>query len=200
LDEKNVRTIIIYAFQLQSLDELVQERKDELKFLVNQNNTLNSKIKELEVKLKQLNNIYIRNQSEVDRLNNVIKSKSTYLNTLENSINDLINGEDYPGILEIVQQKVTSILNSKENLLIASIVTVLYILRNHPNKAILIIDPEYYDYEMCITTNSEDFLKDSSFKKYIKTHYKPILDIANILYEKILKQVQNDILFSSPKI
>lgn len=49
------------------------------------------------------------------------------------------------------------------------------------------------------TTNSKDFLKDSSFKKYIKTHYKPILDIANILYEKILKQVQNDILFSSQK-
>ena len=53
---------------------------------------------------------------------------------------------------------------------------------------------------MSITTNSEDFLKDSSFKKYIKTHYKPILDIADILYEKILKQVQNDIIFSSPKI
>ena len=42
---------------------------------------------------------------------------------------------------------------------------------------------------MSITTNSEDFLKDSNFKKYIKTHYKPILDIVDTLYEKILKQV-----------
>ena len=63
MDEKNIRTIVIYVSQLQSLDELVQERNDELKFLVNQNNTLNSKIKELEVKSKQLNKIYNRNQS-----------------------------------------------------------------------------------------------------------------------------------------
>jgi hypothetical protein len=40
------------------------------------------------------------------------------LNRLKNSINDLINGEDYPKILEVVQQKVNSIQNSKEELYI----------------------------------------------------------------------------------
>jgi hypothetical protein len=105
LSEKDIRTIIIYAFQLQSLDELVQGRKDELKFLVNQNKTLISKIKELEDKSKQFKNIYNKNHFEVDRLDHTIKIKYTYLNTLENSINDLKNGDGFSKILEITHQK-----------------------------------------------------------------------------------------------
>ena len=73
MDEKDIRTIIIYAFQLQSLEKLVQERKDKLKFLVNQNKTLISKKKIY--KTNQNNQIIfiIETQSEVDRLNYIIK-------------------------------------------------------------------------------------------------------------------------------
>jgi hypothetical protein len=200
MDEKGIKNFLKYAFQLNSLDELVQERNNKLKFLVNQNTNLISESRELQNKIKQLKNIYKKNQSEEDSLDYIIKSKSTYLDTLENSIDNLTNGEDYQKILEITQQKVTSILNSKEDLLMASIVTTLYVLRNNPDKTRLIIDLEDYDSETSITNNSGNFLNDLSFKKYIKTHYEPILDITNSLYEKILNVVQDDVLFSSPKI
>jgi hypothetical protein len=200
MDEKGIKNFLKYAFQVNSLDELVQERNNKLKFLVNQNTNLISESRELQNKIKQLKNIYKKNQSEEDSLDYIIKSKSTYLDTLENSIDNLTNGEDYQKILEITQQKVTSILNSKEDLLMASIVTTLYVLRNNPDKTRLIIDLEDYDSETSITNNSGNFLNDLSFKKYIKTHYEPILDIANSLYEKILNVVQDDVLFSSPKI
>ena len=35
--------------------------------------------------------------------------------------------------------------------------------------------------------NSEDFLDDASLNNYIQTHYEPILDTADMLYDKILK-------------
>jgi hypothetical protein len=73
---------------------------------------------------------------------------------------------------------------------VASVATVLIALRKDPKKSELITGFNYYEGDI---DNSEDFLNDVSLNNYIQTHYEPILDTADMLYNKILKIVQNNI-------
>lgn len=200
MDEKDLRIILQNASQLRILGESIQLKNNKLKELTNQINFLYPELDELQNKILQYKNDQKQYQDKIDRLTHTIKIRNNELRIIKNSMDNLKNGKDYSKIEEIIQTNVISILNSKEDLLIASLATVLHVLRNYPDKTTLIIDPNHLDYQASITSNSANFLNDTSFKKYIKTHYECILDIANIFYEKIIKIIQKEVLISSSKI
>ncbi len=180
----------------------IQLKNNKIKDLTNRINFLYPELDELQNKLLQYKNDQKQYQDKMDKLTHTIKIRNNELRIIKNSMENLKNGKDYSKIEEIIQTNVISILNSKEDLLIASLATVLHVLRNYHDKTILIIVPNHLDYQCqaSITSNSANFLNDTSFKKYIKTHYECILDIANIFYEKIIKIIQKEVLISSSKI
>jgi hypothetical protein len=200
IDEKGLRIILQNAAQLKFLGELVHLKNNKLKELTNQINVVYSELDESQNKLLESKNYQKQYQNKIDRLTRTIKMRNNELKIIKNSIDDSKNDKDYSKIIEIIQENVISILNSKEDLIIAALTSVLYVLRNNPDKSILIIDPNHLDYQAKITSNSANFLNDIPFKKYIKTHYECIIDIANIFYEKIIKIIKKEVLFSSSKI
>ena len=200
IDEKGLRIILQNAAQLKFLGELVHLKNNNLKELTNQINVVYSELDESQNKLLESKNYQKQYQDKIDRLTRTIKMRNNELKIIKNSIDDLKNDKDYSKIIEIIQENVISILNSKEDLIIAALTSVLYVWRNNPDKSILTIDPNHLDYQAKITSNSANFLNDIPFKKYIKTHYECIIDIANIFYEKIIKIIKKEVRFSSSKI
>ena len=196
IDEKGISKILQYSDQLLSLDELVQTRVKTIESSVDKNRDLIAKNKELQNKIEQSINIIQLYQSKLGRLTNSIKIKSAQLQMMEKDVGDLNDGEDYSKFREIAEQRAASILNSNQDLLVASVATVLVALRKDPKKSELITGFNYYEGDI---DNSEDFLNDVSLNNYIQTHYEPILDTADMLYNKILKIVQNNISRSLPK-
>ncbi len=185
-----------HSDQLLSLDELVQERAKTFELSVHKNRALIAENKELQNKIEQSKNIIQQYQSKLGRLTDSTKTKSAQLQTMEKDIGDLNDGEDCSEIREIAEQRAASILNSRQDLLVASVATVIIALRNDPKKSELITGFNCYEGDI---DNSEDFLNDVSLKNYIQTHYEPIFDTAEMLFNKILKIVQNRISRSLPK-
>jgi hypothetical protein len=196
IGEKNLLKILEHSDQLLALDELVQERVKRIESSVDEKRDLIAKNKELQNKIEQSKNIIQQCQSKLGRLTDSIKTKSAQLQTIEKNIGDLNDGEDYSNIRETAEQRAASILNSRQDLLMASVATVLIALREDPKKSELITGFNYYEGDI---DNSEDFLNDVSFMNYIQTHYEPIFDTAEMLFNKILKIVQNRISRSLPK-
>ncbi len=116
---------------------------------------------------------------------------------MEKDIGDLNDGEGYSNIGEVAEQRaVASILNNRQDLLVAAVAAVLMALRKDSKKSELITGFDFYEGDM---DNSEGSVDDALIKNYIQTHYKQILDTAGMLYDKILKRVQNHTSRSSQK-
>ena len=197
IGEKNLLIILENSDKLLALDELVQDRVKTTESYVDKNRALIGKNKELQNKIEQSKNTVQQYKSKLGSLTDSIKIKSAQLQMMDKEIGgDLNKGEDYSKIGEHAEQRAASILNSKQDLLVASVVTVLIALREDPKKSELITSFNFYGRDI---DNSEDFLNDVSIKNYIQTHYEPILDTADMLHNKILKIVQNHISRSLPK-
>ena len=134
IDEKGISKILQYSDQLLSLDELVQTRVKTIDSSVDKNRDLIAKNKELQNKIEQSINTIQLYQSKLGRLTNSIKIKSAQLLMMEKDVGDLNDGEDYSKFREIAEQRAASILNSNQDLLVASVATVLVALRKDPKK------------------------------------------------------------------
>jgi hypothetical protein len=114
------------------------------------------------------------------------------LKTTEDLIDGLKNSKDYSKINEIAERKVTSILNSKNDLIMACIVTSLLAIRNDPNKDSLI---HYFDY---YHNPKNHFSETNNVESYIQTNHAQLLEIIGMFHGKILEIVQNQIFPSLP--
>jgi DNA-binding CsgD family transcriptional regulator len=196
IGEKNLLIILEQSDNILALDDVVQDRVKTMESYVDKNRSLIAKNKELQNEIEQSKNTLQQCQSKIASLSDSIRIRSAHLQTMEKDIGDLNGGGDYSKSREIAEQRAASILNSKQDLLMASVVAVLIALREDPKKSELITGFDFYESDI---DNSEDFLSDVFLKKYIQTHYEPILDTAEMLYDKILKIVQNHISRSLPK-
>ena len=186
-----------YSEQLLFLDELVQSRVNTVKSSVEKNRYLIAKDKELQNEIERSKNIIQQCQSKIARLTNSIRIRSAQLQTMEKDIGDLNDGEGYSKIGEDAEQRAAaSILNNRQDLLVAAVAAVLMALRKDPKKSELITGFDFYEGD---TDNSEGSVDDALIKNYIQTHYEQILDTADMLYDKILKRVQNHTSRSSQK-
>lgn len=192
----SLRNLLKYADQLQFLNGLIDVESKNYRVLDNKNKALISDIQTLQNKLKNLNATYIQKQYELKQLTEDIKNKYSSYESIQKTLENLLNNNDYSTAIQIIDQKVHSILANKKELLIATIVTVIHALRTNPNLSQLIIDQDNQKYEYKIISNPEDFLNDAYLKNYITINYRDILDIIDIFYNIILKAAEKYV-FSS---
>jgi hypothetical protein len=85
-------------------------------------------------------------------------------------------------------------------LLLALIVTVIQAIKNDPNKEILIESFGYNEIpdDFCDINNLEYPLDNKKFSGYIDTYFNMLRDMADMLFNKILKEVENQILHPNP--
>jgi hypothetical protein len=137
---------------------------------------------------------------ELDGLNQKIRIQSSYLTVTQNSINNMLNGEKYLKINDVVGQKVTEILKSKGDLLIASFVAAIIAISTHRDKEVLM---HYFGH--CYN-NGDDFddknkleLSLESLERYIRLNHSPLIEITDLLCKTLVKVAQNRIFPPLPK-
>ncbi len=102
-------------------------------------------------------------------------------------------------IKDIIRQKTESILTNQRSLLLASIVTVIQAIKNDPHKDILIRSFGYDGTpdDFCDINNLEYPLNNEKFSKYMDTYHDMLMDMATTLFNKIIKEVENQILHTN---
>jgi len=109
------------------------------------------------------------------------------------------NNKNYQKIQSIAEQKANDILNNKKAILLAAVIAVLGAIRNHPGKQHLLIYDSFYP----LNNNSTADIFPKMTESLIATtspmpfHHKEILNIAEGLYDQLLKVAINDTIYPS---
>jgi hypothetical protein len=200
LFEWDIIELLKHARQLSSLSLLVDLRIKKNKELENQSQKITLRFYKSQENAKKLDKYLEEHQPELDEIEEKIDSKTKYLKHVEDTIVDLINGEDYAKINEIIERKVNSLLSQKNDLLIASVATAFLAIRNDPEKDVLTHYCDYYHNPRNNFGDANDAeSRQNNFGIFIQTHHKQLLETTDMLRDKILKTVQSQILSSSPK-
>jgi hypothetical protein len=195
VNEHDIRHIIQYGDQLQFLDYLVKDQAKKAEELVKQVKNLKFEINKLQHRIKFQKNECQQYQSTKDKISHELHAKSEFLKATEDSIHRLTSGKKYTKIKETTKQTATSILDNKNELLLAAIVTVSIALRNDPKKSALITSFSHVDsadeFQLTNPNSWMDPVNDPYFRDCVKTHYKSVLQTSDLLYDRILDIIQN---------
>jgi hypothetical protein len=114
------------------------------------------------------------------------------LDQLENIKN---NNKDYHQIEKLAEQKANDILTNKKAILMTAVIAVLGTLRNHPDKQQLLIYDSFYPSNnnspanifAKMTSSPSTANPEKNYPPMLLHHHKEILQIAEGLYDELLK-------------
>jgi hypothetical protein len=113
------------------------------------------------------------------------------------------NSKNYQKIESVAEQKANDILSNKKAIVLAAVIAVLGAIRDHPDKQQLLIYDSFYplnnnDMADIFTTmmSSSSTANQESYPP-VSFHHKEILNIAEGLYDQLLKVAVNDTIYPS---
>ena len=114
------------------------------------------------------------------------------------------NSKDYQEIERVAERKASDILANKKAVVLAAVIAVLGALRDHPNKQQLLIYDSFYPSNNNSTADIFAKMMSSSSptaspENYppMPFHHKEILNIAEGLYDQLLKVAVNNTIYPS---
>jgi hypothetical protein len=139
-------------------------------------------------------------QSALDEKMQSIADMHKKLSQLENIKN---NSKNYQKIERIAEQKANNILANKKAVVLAAVISVLGALRDHPNKQQLLIYDSFYPSNNNSTADILAKIMSSSPTANTENYppmpfqYKEILNIAEGLYDQLLRVAVNGTIYPS---
>ena len=108
------------------------------------------------------------------------------------------NNKNYQKIERVAEQKANDILSNKKAIVLAAIIAVLGAIRNHPDKQQLLIYDSFYP----LNNSTADIFTKMTASLIATTspmpfHHKEILNIAEGLYDQLLRVAVNDTIYPS---
>ncbi len=190
----NITKLSCFDLALKTKEKEIKRLNNEKESIISELNDLNASIEKSQIRIDQLN-------PEIQNLSGKINIKQTKLRLLEESIGDLLSSEDFSIIKNLIMQTARSMLDSRKDMLIASVVTIIQAIKFDPNKGLLIsglynhIDNN--DDESDNLNNSDYQMTIKKVKDHLTTYHTTFIDLSNMLYDKILFEVQNQILYQT---
>jgi hypothetical protein len=122
------------------------------------------------------------------------------LKDLKKSVDNLLSSKDYLKIKNLIIQTATSVIDSRQDIMAAAIVTAIQGIQSDPKKGFLIsyLGSSFVDNIDYGFGNSNKISYHLDLKKvedYLITHHAPILDLTNMLYDRILNIVRYNMFF-----
>jgi transposase len=186
--------------RLPLLEIAVQERTNKLKSLVTKKDILISEIDDLYKSMDKSQILLDSLHSEIEGLSSEINNKHIILKDLNESIDNLLSSEDVLKIKNLIIQTATSVLDNRQDIMTAAIVTAIQGIQSDPKKGFLInylgnnfVDE--VDYGFSNLNKISYHLDLRKVEDYLITHHVPILDLTNTLYDRILNIVQYNMFF-----
>ena len=200
MSDKHIAEALRDKIQLPLITMVVNNKKSELKSLISKKGILISEIDDLNESKYKSQSLLDKQHTEIQRLSSEIYQKQTTLDNIKESIYTLISGRDYSNIKNIVVQTTTDILDNRQDILTASIVTAIQGIQFDPNKGFLInyLEDTFvddFDYNFGNVNKLNCHLDLKKIQDYLISNHAPILELTNMLYERVLNIVQYNIFF-----
>jgi hypothetical protein len=113
------------------------------------------------------------------------------------------NSKNYQKIESVAEQKANDILSNKKAIVLAAVIAVLGAIRDHPDKQQLLIYDSFYPLnnngmaDIFTTMMSSSSTANQESYPPVSFHHKEILNIAEGLYDQLLKVAVNDTIYPS---
>jgi len=181
--------------------------KDQFELLVEEINNLEYKKNSLRAVLSALqsqnnaakDSLKIYQLALDDKIQNIAEShkKLAQLESIKN------NSKNYQKIERVAEQKTNDILSNKKAIVLAAVIAVLGAIRNHPDKQQFLIYDSFYPLNNNSTADIFAKMMSSSSTASPENYtplpfrHKEILNIAEGLYDQLLKVAVNDTIYPS---
>jgi transposase len=138
MKEEDIINGLKYAKELPSLENRVQQTKEELGNIESNKNSTNADLLILEKQVSKLKGDLELYQSSMHDKREEMAYLNNELAEIQSLIDTIKNGEDYQIITKVAKQEVNSLLDNKKVILSLAIVSVLEALKNDPNTRLLL--------------------------------------------------------------
>ena len=137
---------------------------------------------------------------EIQKVSKEINKKHIILKDLKDSVDNLLSSKDFLKIKNLIIQTATSVLDNRPDIMTAAIVTTIQGIQSDPKKGFLISYlgnnfVDNIDYGFGNSNKISCHLDLKKVEDYLITHHAPILDLTNLLYDRILNIVQYNMFF-----
>jgi hypothetical protein len=186
--------------KLPLLNIAVQKRNSELKNLVTKKDILLSDIDDLDKSRDSSQTLLDNLHNEIQKVSVEFNKNQTSLKSLKKSVDNLLSSKDYLEIKNLIIQTATSVIDSRQDIMTAAIVTAIQGIQSDPKKGFLISYlgssfVDNIDYGFGNLNKISYHLDLKKVEDYLITHHAPILDLTNMLYDRILNVVQYNMFF-----
>jgi hypothetical protein len=178
----------------------VQKRRSEIKSLAAKKDILLSDIDDLDKSRDKSQTLLDNLHGEIQIVSAEINKKQTSLKDLKESVDNLLSSKDCLKIKNLIIQTATSVLDSRQDIMTAAIVTAIQGIQSDPKKGFLIsylgnnfVDD--IDYSFGNSNKISYHLDLKKIEDYLIIHHAPILDLTNMLYDRILNIVRYNMFF-----
>jgi hypothetical protein len=200
MSEHHVVDALRFGKELPQLKDQFELLVEEINNLEYKKNSLRAVLSALQSQISRARDSLKLYQSAVDeKIQNIAEShkKLAQLESIKN------NNKNYQKIERIAEQKANNILANKKAVVLAAVISVLGALRDHPNKQQLLIYDSFYPSNNNSTADILAKIMSSSPTANTENYppmpfqYKEILNIAEGLYDQLLRVAVNGTIYPS---
>jgi hypothetical protein len=182
-----VNVVEIAIHKLPYMESLYKQAKEEAEKMQRTRQRLVNDIRALERKISILDKTAFYIEQDCKRTEQQIQELGDKKNRLEKLIANILNGEGYSKLKQIVRENVKAVLANNKELISVSFAAIIQTLRTDPQMANLI-------HNMRATPDSRghDNNNDNNIIKYLELNKTRILNLANKNYENLVEVFTNN--------
>jgi hypothetical protein len=169
------------------METLYKQAKDQAEKMQLTIQRLASDISALEYKISLLDNIAFSSEQDCRRKHQEIQELIAQKDRIERLIANILNGEGYSNLKQVVKENVKAILSDNKKLISVSFVALIQTLKADPQMVNLIINiPNANDGEQYKDN-------DNNITKYLEANKDKIMDLAEKHYENLVEAYKNNV-------
>jgi hypothetical protein len=183
--EQVVNVVEIAIHKLPYMENLYQQVKDEAEKMQGTIQQLANYIRALERKISILDKIAFASEQECRRKHQEIQELADKKNRIERLIANILDGEGYSKLKQIVKENVQAILSDNNLLISISFTALLQTLKSDPQTVKLIQN-------IPSANNGEQYKDNNNIIKYLELNKDRIVNLGEKNYENLVEALTNN--------
>jgi hypothetical protein len=187
--EQVVNAVDTAIYKLPYMENLYRQIKDEVDKIQYTRQSLVNDITALELKISILDKIAFSSEQDCKRTEQQVQELADKKDRIEKLIANILNGEGYSKIKQIVKENVKAGLAENKKLISVSFAVIIQTLRTDPQTINVI-------YKILAANDGEQHKDDNNSNaiKYLESNMDNILDLAEKNYENLVEALTNNVM------
>jgi hypothetical protein len=182
-----VNAVGIAIHKLPYMESLYRQAKDQAEKMQRTRQGLLNDIEESENKISLLDKIAFASEQDGRRIQQQVQEVTAKKDRLEKLIANILNGEGYSKLKQIVKENIKDIVAENRKLISVSFVALIQTLKADPQMVKLIQN-------MPSANDCEQYKDNNNIVKYLESNKDSILGLAEKNYENLLEALTNNVI------